>query len=95
MSDKRPPNLYTDHSKLQTGFGPMTDKVLNSVLESMSSSTFKEQLTHRIIDPSAKIIKDKMRPYINIGIGMYLFLVFLLIVIIYLLIRKQMRFSQL
>lgn len=77
--------------KFETGIGPMTDRILNSVLDRVTSGNFKEKLTDKIVDPVMLSINNKIRPYVYTGIILYAILVILLIVIIYLLVKKNKK----
>ena len=80
---------YNDNFKFATGIGPITDKILNSILDRFTSDGFKEKLTDKIVDPITNIINEKIKPYVYVSVGLYFIVIILLIVIIYLLIKKQ------
>jgi len=85
--DYQPTN---DHQslKIETGIGPITDKILNDILNRLTTDNFKEKLSAKIIEPLTTIINEKIQPYINISIGLYIIVIVLLLIIIYFLIRK-------
>jgi len=88
------PNYHDNHTNqhdttFATGIGPVTDGVVNTVLEKFSSRDFKEMVSDRIVSPVTEMISNKLRPYIYMCGALYLLLVILLIVIIYLLINKK------
>lgn len=76
-------------NRFETGIGPMTDRVLNMIVDRLTSGNFKEILTDKIVDPITTVVNDKIRPYIYISIILYLILVGLLLVIIYLQVKKK------
>jgi hypothetical protein len=76
-------------NKFETGIGPFTDKVLSSIIDKVTGDDFKEILTDKIVDPITIIINKKIRPYLYIGIFLYLIVLVLLVFIIYLLIKKK------
>lgn len=75
--------------KFQTGIGPMTDRILNTILEMVTADKFKEKITDKVVYPVTEIINDKIKPYIYMAAGLYCVLIVLLIVIIYLLISAR------
>ena len=89
-SNKLMDNTHCDDNfKFQTGIGPMTDKILNSILDRLTSDSFKEKLTDKIVDPVTEIINRKIKPYVYTSIGLYSIVILLLLIIIYLLIVRK------
>jgi hypothetical protein len=86
-SDENRP--FYDNPRFSTGIGPMTDRLLNTVFEKLSSDNFRQNLEDKIIDPITDVVSKKMRPYIYTSIVLYIILLILLIAIIVLLIRKK------
>lgn len=80
---------YDYNSRLETGFGPMTDKILNVFLERITSNNFKELLTDKIVSPVTQIVNEKIKPYVYISLALYMIIIFLLLFIIYILLRKK------
>jgi membrane-associated protease RseP (regulator of RpoE activity) len=78
-----------DNNKFHTGIGPVTDRLLNNIIERLSSHDFKEILTDKIVDPVTEVINKKIQPYVHISIALYSILVILLVIIIYLLLKKN------
>ncbi len=76
-------------NKIETGIGPITDRLLANILNRISNGNFKELLTDKIVEPITGIINQKIRPYIYISILLYILVIVLLIVIIYLLVRSR------
>ena len=83
------PQEYQDNFIFETGIGPRTDKILNMILDRLTSDKFKEKLSDKIIDPVTNIINEKMKPYVYVSIGLYAIVIVLLFIIIYLLINKK------
>lgn len=71
-----------------TGIGPMTDNILNNILERITSDSFKEQLSNKIVGPVISLINSKIKPYVYLSIGLYMIIIILLIIIIFLVRRK-------
>lgn len=69
--------------RFETGIGPITDKVLNTVLDRLKNSDFKEKLTYVVVDPITDMISVKIRPYLYLGAVLYLIVIILLVIIIY------------
>ena len=80
---------YDDNFKFQTGIGPMTDKILNSILDRLTSESFKEKVSDKIVGPVTEIINRKIKPYVYTSIGLYGIVILLLLIIIYLLIVRK------
>lgn len=80
---------YENNYRVETGIGPLVDKVLNTILDRITSDNFREQLTNKIIDPVTNVVNEKIKPYLYISIILYLVLVVLLTIIIYLLVKKK------
>lgn len=75
--------------QIETGIGPVTDTILKYFVDILSTNKFKKTLTNNVIDPTTKIISNKIRPYIYVGAGLYTILLILIIIIIILLIKKK------
>ncbi|ADO18231.1 hypothetical protein [Acanthamoeba castellanii mimivirus] len=80
---------YGNNFHFETGIGPITDRILNSILDKLTSDNFKDKLMDKIVDPVTMMINDRIRPYVYIGIVMYAILVILLLIIIYMLYKKS------
>lgn len=80
---------YNNNYNVNTGIGPLTDNIFNSLLDRVTTDKFRERLTNQIVDPTIDMLNHKLRPYINMAIAAYVLLVVLLIVIIYLQLRKK------
>lgn len=77
-----------DNYHFETGIGPVTDRVLSSVLSILTRNDFKTLITDKVMDPITNAVNEKVRPYIYTSIIMYLVLLALLIYIIILLRKK-------
>ena len=88
MSSTIPPTTNLEN-RIETGVGPITDRLLANILNRISNGNFKEMLTDKIVDPITGIINEKIRPYIYISVVLYIIIIILLVVIIYLLVRKK------
>ena len=78
-----------DSFTLETGIGPTTDKIINTILDRLTTDKFREKLIDKIVAPVTNVINEKIRPYVYIGIGLYALLIILLVTIIILLISKN------
>ena len=89
MESSNSPEYRDNNFNLQTGMGPLTDNLLNTVLDRVTSGDFRERLADKIVDPITDVINKKIQPYIYLAAGLYILLVILLLVIIYLLVKKN------
>lgn len=80
---------YDKNFHVETGIGPTTDNILNSVLDKLNTDQFKGKIMDKVLNPVTDVINKKLRPYVHIGIAAYLILVILLLIIIYLLVSKK------
>ena len=69
-----------DIKSIETGIGPLTDSVLNSIVMKIKTGILQE--------PFSELINGKIKPYIYICSGLYIIIVVLLIVIMYLVVKK-------
>jgi hypothetical protein len=74
--------------KIETGIGPITDTILNNCLDKLNSDGFKTKLIESIYQPALDIILAKFKPYLYLLASLYLIIIFLLIIELYLLIRR-------
>lgn len=72
-----------------TGMGPVTDKMINDLINNCNNRIIKDLITNRLINPLTEIINKKTQPYIHFGIGLYITVIVMLCIIIYLLIAKK------
>lgn len=78
-----------DPNYFNTGIGPTTDKILNIILDRLTSDRFKEKLTDKIVDPITQIANEKIKPYIYVSLGLYGIIIILLVIIIYLSMKNR------
>lgn len=76
-------------TKIETGVGPVTDQILNTVLTKLDSDTFKTTLMEKLFSPLSNSINTRIRPYIMISAGLYFIVVVLILIIIFLLVRRR------
>lgn len=76
------PGTSKTEKRVETGFGPAADRIIENVLDKLSQSNLGETLANSIIDPVTSIINQKMRPYLLTASLMYALIIFLLVVII-------------
>ena len=82
---------YRDSFKFETGIGPMTDRLLNTILDRLTTGNFKGKLTDAVLDPVTEVIYVKIKPYVYASLLLYSILIVLLVIIIYLLVVKKQR----
>jgi len=73
----------------RSGIGPMTDRIINSVLESINTQQFRQILKERMVNPTMEIVLEKMKPYIILSVVLYIIIIMFLLVIIFILCRKR------
>ena len=78
-----------NNTVFETGIGPTTDKILQTILDRLTTDKFREKLIDKIVDPVTNIINEKIRPYVYVSIGLYSVVIILLLFIIYLLSKKK------
>jgi len=69
--------MNSNLNEFTSGMGPMTDRLLNGILDAISKENFSQRFT--------QIVNDRVQPYVYMGMVMYAVIVMLLLVIIYLL----------
>lgn len=89
MESSNSPEYRNHNFNLQTGIGPMTDNILNTILDRVTTGDFKEKLTDKIVSPITDMINRKIQPYLYLASGLYLVVLILLLIIIYILIKKK------
>ena len=50
-------------NEFKSGMGPMTDRLLNGILDVISKENFSQRFT--------QIVNDRVQPYVHIGMFMY------------------------
>lgn len=73
--------------KIQTGIGPMTDKLLANLIDKLNEN--KDKIYINAINPIIRDIKARIVPYAYVGFLMYIILIILLLFIIYILMIKK------
>lgn len=87
---KTPTNVnIRDKFRVETGIGPMTDNILNTILDRITTDNFRGKLTDKIIQPITGMINEKIKPYLYISLLLYSFIVILLFVIILLVMMRR------
>lgn len=79
---------HNNNYRFETGIGPVTDRVLSSVLSTLNRNDFRTLVTDKIMDPITNAVNEKIKPYVYTSIIMYLILLVLLIYAIILLKKK-------
>lgn len=73
-----------EENTFSTGIGPITDKVLNNIVDRLATDNFRDKLTDKFVAPITNIAKEKAKPYIHGIIGLHLIIIILLFYLIYL-----------
>lgn len=68
-----------------SGFGPVTDKLFNYILEKCKSDNVKE----KFIDSIAETVNKKIEPYVYFGMIMYVLVLIILVLILILLLKRK------
>lgn len=82
-------SIVNQLNRIETGIGPMTDRILNNIVNKVTSGDFKELLTDKIADPIMIVINKKVQPYLYGALLLYVILIILLCFIIYLLLTRK------
>lgn len=77
------------NKKIETGIGPITDKILGAVVDKINTNEFKEMISDKVVEPITVIVTKKIQPYIYLASFMYFVLFLMLALIIYLLMNKR------
>ena len=78
-----------EKKNIKTGIGPITDQLINNIIDKLNKESLREKLNYGVIYPLIDETSNKLKPYFYIGIGMYIFIIILLLVIIKLLINRK------
>lgn len=73
----------TDKKFIETGIGPITDKILNSVLIKFLSPEISNKIDTLFVKPLSNTLFEKCYPLFLITLISYLILIILIIFIIY------------
>ena len=68
--------------RLETGVGPVTDRILGNVIDKISSEEFRTNVLSKIVEPVVVVVSNKIKPYLLIAFVLYLVLFVMLIYII-------------
>lgn len=74
---------------IRTGMGPVTDRFINEFINGLDMADYKDRINDKIFDPVFDSINNRIRPYFYTGVLLYVINLILLIVIIYILLRKK------
>lgn len=93
VHDTALPNNTTNYKPqpFETGMGPITDSLINKLIQQLEKTTIKDKLYDRIFCPLTEIINRKLQPYIYIFLSMYGILFFLLVFIFIFLLLSRRR----
>jgi hypothetical protein len=75
--------------KIETGMGPITDKIINEFINGISIDNYESRINDKVLDPITKLINKKMQPYMYLSGGLYIVIILLLLIIIYMLFTKK------
>lgn len=70
---------------IQTGIGPMTDGIINYVLDKCKSDSVKQ----KFFDNIAETVNQKIQPYIYLGMAMYIIVIILLLLILLFVVKRH------
>lgn len=80
-----------DKLRIETGVGPMTDNIVNSIVDKVNSDAFKKNVSSKVLVPLSQAVSDKVRPYLYWMAFLYAILLVLLIVIIVMLVKMRKK----
>lgn len=78
-----------DNTSLNTGFGPMTNKIINELIGSIDIDNHRDKIYDKVVDPLTGIVQKRMLPYLYFSAGLYILIIVLLLIIIYILHNKK------
>lgn len=67
----------------KTGIGPITDSIFNNIIDKCKSN--KETF----MDSIAESVKQKINPYVYLGMMMYIVVIILLLIILLVIVKKR------
>lgn len=89
-SDMVNPRDITDTaSVINTGLGPTTDRIINSVINKINTPVMKETVNDKILEPLKAKVMSTVKPYLYLGGILYIIIIVLLLIIIIMLLRRQ------
>jgi len=78
-------NPESINKDFESGFGPITDKMLNAIFNLLTNQSFQEKMSDKLVSPLTIMINNKIKPYVYASLFLYLVIIALLFAIIYLL----------
>lgn len=79
MSEPAPAGKF----QIDTGIGPITDGILNGIINNITSGNYKDKLD-KLVNPLISLIGDKLKPIVYVILVLYALILVLLIYIIFL-----------
>lgn len=76
-------------NKLKTGMGPVTDRIVNELIDGFTIDAYQDKINNKFVDPITEIINRRVQPYVYLSGGLYIVIIILLCVIIYILVHKK------
>lgn len=80
---------FVPQDKLKTGMGPITDRIINELIDGFAIDNYQDKINNKFVDPITEIINRRVQPYVYLSGGLYVVIIILLCVIIYILINKK------
>lgn len=77
----------TTGNAYRSGIGPITDRIINSVLDGINTQSFRQILKERMVNFTMEIVLEKMKPYIILSVILYIVIIIFLLAIIIILCR--------
>jgi hypothetical protein len=78
-----------NQNKLKTGMGPVTDRIVNELIDGFAIDDYRDKINNKFVDPITEIINRRVQPYVYLSGGLYIVIIILLCVIIYILLHKK------
>jgi|SRR5437868_3073182 hypothetical protein len=79
----------TQNPNLTLGMGPITDKLINAMFDVITTKSFQDKISNKLINPLTMVVNDKIKPYVHMAAFLYLIIIILLIIIIYLIYKQK------
>lgn len=73
--------------KIETGMGPITDKVITDLIEKFSTEGYRD----KIIELITQTLNQKIRPYLYVTTFLFVIILTLILFIIYILLSKRCK----
>ena len=80
-----------DHKILETGMGPVTDRILNEFIDGIANDKYRDKINDKVVYPLTTIINQRVQPYVYFSAGLYILIIILLLIIIYILLNKKSK----